>query len=75
MPPPASASNGGAIVGGGKHGGVESAASTKEKVGHVERDPTLMTYNDQPYYAQPLRQDRLPKAEKIVSQRVPSEAT
>ncbi|EDS28372.1 papilin [Culex quinquefasciatus] len=40
-----------------------------------QRDPTLMTYNDQPYYAQPLRQDRLPKAEKIVSQRVPSEAT
>ncbi|KFB37635.1 AGAP007792-PA-like protein [Anopheles sinensis] len=41
----------------------------------MERDPTLMTYNDQPYYAQPLRQDRLPKAEKIVSQRVPGEAT
>uniref|UniRef100_A0A182MQ69 ADAMTS cysteine-rich domain-containing protein n=1 Tax=Anopheles culicifacies TaxID=139723 RepID=A0A182MQ69_9DIPT len=52
------------------------SAMMKEKASmHHERDPTLMTYNDQPYYAQPLRQDRLPKAEKIVSQRVPSEAT
>ena len=52
------------------------SAMMKEKAAmHHERDPTLMTYNDQPYYAQPLRQDRLPKAEKIVSQRVPSEAT
>ncbi|XP_052864156.1 protein madd-4 [Anopheles cruzii] len=53
-----------------------ATALMKEKASmHIERDPTLMTYNDQPYYAQPLRQDRLPKAEKIVSQRVPSEAT
>ncbi|XP_021700693.1 ADAMTS-like protein 1 isoform X1 [Aedes aegypti] len=51
------------------------ASQLKEKFSHSERDPTLMTYNDQPFYAQPLRQDRLPKAEKIVSQRVPSEAT
>ncbi|XP_055594208.1 protein madd-4 isoform X2 [Uranotaenia lowii] len=42
---------------------------------HVERDPTLMTYNDQPYYAQPLRQERLTKSEKVLSPRVPSEAT
>ncbi|XP_049536816.1 ADAMTS-like protein 1 [Anopheles darlingi] len=68
---------------GDEHGGSEPddgqdrvMALMKEKAAmHTERDPTLMTYNDQPYYAQPLRQDRLPKAEKIVSQRVPSEAT
>ncbi|XP_058819345.1 protein madd-4 isoform X1 [Topomyia yanbarensis] len=57
------------------HASGMSSSTDDEKHIHVERDPTLMTYNDQPYYAQPLRQDRLPKAEKIVSQRVPSEAT
>ncbi|XP_035916166.1 protein madd-4 isoform X2 [Anopheles stephensi] len=76
--PPSSASDfdGLALGGDGEAERASISAMMKEKASmHHERDPTLMTYNDQPYYAQPLRQDRLPKAEKIVSQRVPSEAT
>uniref|UniRef100_A0AAG5DTY1 PLAC domain-containing protein n=1 Tax=Anopheles atroparvus TaxID=41427 RepID=A0AAG5DTY1_ANOAO len=82
IPPSSSSSSdfeGSTAAGDGDYAGQgslnERLMKEKAAMHTMERDPTLMTYNDQPYYAQPLRQDRLPKAEKIVSQRVPGEAT